>query len=126
MIDSRRSFVDSVSDWFWDVVREAKQDSDRLRVILEKRSAKEIETFYQDYWTVMYELHPSHYDAERDFDEDGILLSSAWVVAHGKDHYEAVFQNPMLLPNPNTIVHLRWLDLAAEVCYERYHYHVQR
>jgi len=121
-----RPIIDRVSDWFWAVIHDAQQNTERLLSILSKRSEADLERFYRDYWLVTYELHPDQYEEDRDLDENDIWLSSAWVVNHGRELYEIVSNEPKLIPNPNTIVHLKWLDCVDDLCHEMYGHYIQR
>jgi hypothetical protein len=83
-------------------------------------SEERLEEFYYEYWNAAYELYPSHECPERDLWGDDFLDAGEWVVAQGREWYEAVWANPRLLPHPHTIVRLGYQGLASDVFYERF------
>jgi hypothetical protein len=115
--------TDDVPDWFWTLISDSKQQSELLEAALSTRTLDEIKTFYESYWDLIRELISSREAHSLGYDEEDVLVSSAWVVNHGKEMYDAVYKNPRLFPNPHTVINLKWLTLIIDTCERLYKCH---
>jgi hypothetical protein len=114
-----REFNLRLSNWFWPLIAEARQDPARMRTLLARMTTKEIHNFYRDYEEAAHELYPGHSIPERGFDEEEVYVASCWVVAQGREKYLQVWENPELLPHPNEIDCLLYGGIAASLWEER-------
>jgi uncharacterized protein (TIGR02996 family) len=108
------------ADWLWEVMAQAQQDREKLRPLLYAMTEERLEDFCYEFWNAAFELFPSHHNPDRGFGEDDFLEVGYWVVAQGRELYEAVWANPGLMPHPQTVVALHFLPLGLEIFSERF------
>jgi hypothetical protein len=86
-------------DWFWNIVKKAKQNESKLTKILNKLSRQEIIDFATCFEVAACELRCSPYtDFQDECSEDEITDISHWVVGRGQKFYEDVIKNPKKIP----------------------------
>jgi hypothetical protein len=120
MKDKYRPFDPVTSDWFWPLVEKARQDPEKMREFLEKLPQNQLKEFFGNFEEAMRELVFDPTNFEKEWGEDGVAKAQAWVVAHGKEHYLAVWNNPNLLPNPDTVKYLIFSQIAADIHSQKY------
>ncbi|XXY46482.1 DUF4240 domain-containing protein [Sorangium sp. So ce269] len=112
-----------ISDWFWDLIRRADKDREKLRGILSTLSRDEIYRFHREFEEASVELQASPFleYIDEDESEDGVEDIANWVVSQGFDHYQAVWRDPSLIPPHVDVGSAENLHgVAGDVYYERF------
>jgi hypothetical protein len=94
---SEETFLESIPDEFWRTVEEARQDPERLRVLLKRMSRDELVRFAWTYEALANELRAEQYWTP-ELSDDGLFELAHWVLAQGKDYYERVWENAEEMP----------------------------
>lgn len=106
--------AETVSDEFWQIIAEAKNDAIALSVILEKQTSEELRHFYTEFQWVASQLQSSpfnefvaaeHEDEDDGFSEDAMEDVAYWVVSQGKAFYSDVWNNPELIAKYHEEIH---------------------
>src|SRR5262249_40929083 len=122
MNQSLRDYDLNIPDAFWSVIADARQDVHALNALLRKEDMdrEKLATFHDYYKLAVEELIPYCREGSRGWDEGDIENAASWVVAHGREHYLAVWHNLNLLPNPYTIRPMSYLSTIEQVFYDRF------
>ena len=102
------------------VIDAMRSQPDRIDELLENLSQQQMERLYYDYRMATAELYPDYVDEERGLRDEDINVASSWVVAQGKDKYLAVWDNPSLLPDPDTVPEIDYSGDVALAYHQRY------
>ena len=115
---------DDISQWFWDVVHEARQDRDRFVALLQGMSREEIIRFDDEFQEAAAQLVDDPYFESMDQDEteDGAKDIADFVVSQGKSYYSDIWTHPEKIPpsippgEPKTLS-----GVAAKHFWRRFH-----
>ncbi len=132
--------ADIVSDEFWQIIANAKNEPKALAVILEDQSSEEMRHFYTEFQWASSQLQDARFieyaavEENDDVSEDCIEDIADWVVSQGKAYYSDVWNDPELIANYREEIHathiggvapqLYWarfqepLELDADLCDE--------
>jgi hypothetical protein len=115
-----RPFDLHLSDWFWSVVEQIRNDPSPLPEVVNRMSREELRQFYYEYREATEELYLVDHDEERGLTDEEISEASSWVVAQGREFYRAVWDDPSLLPHTDQIDLCDYSGIVAHVSWERY------
>lgn len=91
---------EELSDRFWEVIERAGQDAGRLKQLLWDLSEEEVANFHREFVMATSVLRGEPFDAilGSSESEDGIMDIAYWVVAQGRQRYEAILRKPRSIP----------------------------
>lgn len=95
---------DHLSDWFWDVVASAGDDSERMRAILEELDLAQLRRFHEELEDAVCELLDEPFTRfMTNESEDGAVDVAYWAVSQGREYYRDLFAHPDKIP-----YHVEW------------------
>jgi hypothetical protein len=92
--------VFEVSDWFWQIIDNAKIDQNRLYSILKSMTKDEVLKFHNEFNTACQFLHDSKFTSHIGvrMSDDNLQDIAWWIVSQGKQFFFNVWSNPNLFP----------------------------
>lgn len=110
-----------ITDWFWDIISQANENREALRIILSNLDKDEIIQFQEQFVDAAVELQDEPFTDYMEESEDGIEDISHWIVSKGKAYYADILDNPDKVPhsvtgNTDGLLY----GIADEVCREKY------
>lgn len=118
--------ADIVSDEFWQIIADAKNEPRVLAGILEDLSSDEMRHFYTEFQWVSSQLQDARFiefvaveevGDEEDVSEDAIEDIADWVVSQGKTYYSDVWNNPELITRYREEIHAAHIGGVAPQLY---------
>ncbi|OBY76288.1 ferredoxin [Paenibacillus sp. KS1] len=110
---------DIVSDWFWDIIMNADQNTDKLREILREMDQENIVKFQEQFLDAASVLQEEPFLDYMEESEDGIEDVSYLVVGRGKKYYTEILNNPEKIPSAAEDCVILF-GIADEVCIEKF------
>jgi hypothetical protein len=110
---------DIVSDWFWDIIRNANQNADTLREILREMDQASIIKFQEQFLDAAAVLQDEPFLNYIEESEDGIEDVSYLVVSRGKKYYAEILNNPEKIPFTAENCEILF-GIADEICIEKF------
>jgi hypothetical protein len=91
---------ETLSDGFWDIIESAGRDERTLKTILWAMSEEEVANFHKEFVIAASVLRGEPFESllGGTESEDGIMDIAYWVVAQGRQRYEATLKNPKSIP----------------------------
>jgi hypothetical protein len=111
----RRVYDLDLPEWFWRLIEEAQQDSEKMEVLLEQLPVERVREFCGHFEEAVLELHPTRSIPERNWDHETVDEVSIRVVAQGKQKYMDVWEAPDLLPEFAEAPYRNYGQVAHEV-----------
>lgn len=109
------------TNWFWNMIDQAKENREVLRIILSNLCKDEIILFQEQFVDAAAELQDEPFTDYMEESEDGIEDISHWIVSKGKAYYTDILAHPDKVPytvtgNTDSILY----GIADEVCLEKF------
>ena len=108
-----------VSDWFWDIIRNANQNEDKLREILREMDQASIIKFQEQFLDAAAVLQDEPFLNYIEESEDGIEDVSYLVVSRGKNYYAEILNDPKKIPFTAENCEILF-GTADEICIEKF------
>ncbi|QJW94726.1 DUF4240 domain-containing protein [Frigoriglobus tundricola] len=115
MEPQKRTFSLDVPQWFWELIREAQQDSARMESLLDQLSPEQVRAFCGYFEDAVLELYPGRSIRDLHWDSDVIEDVSVCIVAQGERAYREVWDNSELLPRYDGFPYRNYAIVADEV-----------
>jgi len=110
---------DILSDWFWDIIRNANQKADKLREILREMDQASIIKFQEQFLDAAAVLQDEPFLNYIEESEDGIEDVSYLVVSRGKKYYAEILNDPKKIPFTAENCEILF-GIADEICIEKF------
>lgn len=94
--------LDDTSDWFWEIIVDAKQDREKLTVLLQQLSKEEIIRFQYEFESTLF-LAWSNVSAQQDISESGAFVMCGWLASQGKEYFANALVRPGHIPELEAI-----------------------
>ncbi|MGX4585956.1 DUF4240 domain-containing protein [Paenibacillus chitinolyticus] len=114
-----KEISDIVSDWFWDIIWKANQNTDKLREILRGMDQESIIKFQEQFLDAAVELQDEPFVNYMEESEDGIEDVSYLVVGRGKKYYAEILHDPKKIPFTAENCEILF-GIADEICIEKF------
>jgi len=112
-----------ISDWFWDIIRRAEHNEEKLREILMGLDRGEVTRFIDEYDSAAVELmeppYTNYLDALSRNSEDEVDYLARWVVSQGKEYYTQVLEHPRKMPRSRNGRENPFSGVAVDVEYDK-------
>jgi len=87
------------SDWFWEIMANAKGDRTRLEALLRDMSRDDLSDLFNEFKAAAATLRGSRHEPYlADLSEDQVADITEWVVAQGRSTYSNVMVHPDQIP----------------------------